>query len=293
MIKNLNPVIKDLIKLKIINKKNIYTFYNRTRDAKIKVLKDKKSGVIFLEKLVTNEKHYKESFVNFNKDYFNFNGHNSKVLDDDFRRYRQFRKYIKKNILDFGCGYAGFLNYAKTITKNVYAYELSEHALNYIKKNHKSISVINSYKNTNLRFNLITLFHVLEHIPFQIEVLKDLEKILSYDGKIIVEVPSAHDFLLKFKEFNEFKNFSLWSEHLVLHTEDSLKVILRKSGFTKIKIIHYQRYNFNNHLGWFIKKIPDGHEYFKHLCNQKLINEYNKFITSNKFSDTLIAIASK
>lgn len=96
--------------------------------------------------------------------------------------------------------------------------------------------------------------------------------------------------LIKLKIINKKNIYTFYNR-----TRDvKIKVLKdKKSGFAKIKIIHYQRYNFNNHLGWFIKKIPGGHEYFKHLCDQKLINEYNKFITSNKFSDTLIAIASK
>ena len=292
MKKNLNPIIKYFQKLKIIQRKNIYTFHKKTRDKKIRVLKDRKTGVIFLEKAVTNYKYYKNAYTDFNSNYFNFNSCKSKLLNDDSRRFFQFKKYIKNNILDFGCGYGRFLNYAKSFSKNVYAFELSQHAINYIKKKYKDINIIHSYKNINVKFDLITLFHVLEHIPSPVNILKDLKKILSNNGTIIVEVPSAHDFLLKFDELNEFKDFTFWSEHLVLHTEASLKLILKKSGFTKIKIIHYQRYNFNNHLGWFIKKTPGGHEFFKKLGDLKIIDDYNKFIIRKKFSDTLIAIAS-
>lgn len=292
-IKNLNPIIKYFLRIRVIKKKNIYLFHNKTRDKKIKVLKCIKTGIIFLEKVFTNDKYYKNAKTNFNLNYFNFNSYKSKVLDDDSRRFFQFKKYIKKNILDFGCGYGGFLNYARSISQNVYGYELSKHALNYIKKKYKNVSVIDSYKNINLKFNLITLFHVLEHIPSQVNILRDLKKILTSNGKIIVEVPSAHDFLLKFEKLNDFKNFTFWSEHLVLHTEVSLKLILKKAGFSKIKIIHYQRYNFNNHLGWFINKTPGGHEYFKRLGDHKIIDDYNKFVIRKNFSDTLIAIASK
>ena len=70
------------------------------------------------------------------------------------------------------------------------------------------------------------MFHVLEHIPYQIDTLKILKSKLKKGGKIIIEVPHAEDFLILQEELKEFKNFTFWSEHLILHTYKSLKSIL-------------------------------------------------------------------
>lgn len=59
------------------------------------------------------------------------------------------------------------------------------------------------------------MFHVLEHIPHQLETLKILRKKLKKNGKIIIEVPHSEDFLLEFDELIEFKHFTFWSEHLI------------------------------------------------------------------------------
>ena len=40
------------------------------------------------------------------------------------------------------------------------------------------------------------MFHVLEHIPYQIDTLKLVNSKLKKGGKIIVEVPHAEDFLI-------------------------------------------------------------------------------------------------
>ena len=85
------------------------------------------------------------------------------------------------------------------------------------------------------------MFHVLEHIPYQVETLKMLKSKLKTKGKIIIEVPHAEDFLILQDELKEFKNFTFWSEHLILHTYKSLRTILAKSGFKKINIQFYQR----------------------------------------------------
>ena len=141
------------------------------------------------------------------------------------------------------------------------------------------------------KFDLITMFHVLEHIPYQVETLKVLKSKLKKRGKIIIEVPHANDFLILQDELKEFKNFTFWSEHLILHTHNSLKKILSKAGFKNIKIQYYQRYNFSNHLGWFLKKQPGGHYFYKEIINDKLNTSYCENLKRLRQTDTLIAIA--
>jgi hypothetical protein len=135
------------------------------------------------------------------------------------------------------------------------------------------------------------MFHVLEHIPYQINTLKMLKSKLKKNGKIIIEVPHAEDFLILQEELKEFKNFTFWSQHLILHTYKSLKTILHKSGFKNINIKFYQRYNFANHLGWFLKKKPGGHNFYKNIISKKLNKIYCDNLVRLKQTDTLIAIA--
>jgi 2-polyprenyl-3-methyl-5-hydroxy-6-metoxy-1,4-benzoquinol methylase len=296
-----NPIFKELLKLKIVGKKNIVKLSTSTRDKKISVYKDLKSGVIFLEKYITDTKYYEA--VKYKDDtrkiiekskrktvlIKTFKGNiESTILEDDKRRFFQFKKILKnKKILDFGCGWGGFLK-CITEAKLLTGIELREECINYIKKNIKKIKITNNINNLNDKYHIITLFHVLEHIPYQIETLKKIKKKLSKNGKIIIEVPSAQDFLLS---LNEFKKFTFWSEHLILHTEKSLRIILQKSGFKKIQIKYYQRYNFSNHLGWFIKKIPGGHNFYKHITDKKINREYLNFLLRKKVTDTFIATA--
>ena len=135
------------------------------------------------------------------------------------------------------------------------------------------------------------MFHVLEHIPYQVKTLKILKSKLKKGGKIIIEVPHAEDFLLLQDELKEFKNFSFWSEHLVLHTYQSLKKILQVAGFKKINVRFYQRYNFSNHLGWFINRKPNGHFLYDKLVSKSLNKLYSENLIKLKQTDTLIAIA--
>jgi 2-polyprenyl-3-methyl-5-hydroxy-6-metoxy-1,4-benzoquinol methylase len=286
-----NPIFKELLKLKIVSTKNILRLSNSTRDKKIPVYKDLKSGVIFLGKYITDTRYYEA--VKYKDDIRKGTlkrNIESTILEDDKRRFFQFKKILKnKKILDFGCGWGGFL---KKITKAklLTGIELREECITYIKKKIKKIEITNNINNLYEKYDIITLFHVLEHIPYQVETLKRIKKQLSKNGKIIIEVPSAQDFLLS---LSEFKKFTFWSEHLILHTEKSLRTILKKSGFKKIQIKYYQRYNFSNHLGWFIKKISGGHNFYKDITDKKINKEYLNYLLRNKVTDTFIAIAYK
>ena len=254
-----NPIFDELIKLKLISKLNLITLSNKTRDKKIKVIKDLKTKIIFLEKYITSNEYY--SLL--------------KYRDDD-------RKVSKKSKREI----ANVKNY-----KSLCGVELRKECTNYIKNNIKKINISDNINSFDRKFDIITMFHVLEHIPYQIDTLKVLKSKLKNKGKIIIEVPHAEDFLILQEELKEFKNFTFWSEHLILHTYKSLKSILLKSGFKNINIQYYQRYNFSNHLGWFLKRKPGGHNFYKEIVSDRLNSSYCENLKKLGQTDTLIAIA--
>ena len=53
-----NPIIDELIKLKLISNQNLITLNKQTRDKKVKVIKDLKTKIIFLEKYITSNEYY-------------------------------------------------------------------------------------------------------------------------------------------------------------------------------------------------------------------------------------------
>jgi 2-polyprenyl-3-methyl-5-hydroxy-6-metoxy-1,4-benzoquinol methylase len=298
MITNLNPIFLELTRLKLISKLNLITLKNETRDKKIKVIKDLKTKIIFLEKYITSDNNYKdylrkEKKIDKKKTQIKLFSGNIRIpiIDDDYRRASQFKKYFKnKDILDFGCGWGGLLSNIKNY-KSLSGVELRKECVHHIKNNILNINVSDNIDSFGKKFDLITMFHVLEHMPFQIDTLKILKSKLKNKGKIIIEVPHAEDFLILQDELKEFKNFIFWSEHLILHTCKSLKTILSKAGFKKINIQYYQRYDFSNHLGWFLKRKPGGHNFYKELISDKLNSSYCENLKKLGQTDTLIAIA--
>ena len=299
-----NPIIDELIKLKLISKLNLITLSNKTRDKKIKVIKDLKTKIIFLEKYITTNEYYSklknndddrkiiEKSIKKTAKINTFSGNiNAQIIEDDYRRGVQFEKFLKnKDILDFGCGWGGFLKNIKNY-KSLSGIDLRNECINYIRKNIKEINISNNINSFDKKFDIITMFHVLEHIPYQIKTLKLLKSKLKNRGKVIIEVPHAEDFLILQEELKEFKDFTFWSEHLILHTFKSLKTVLLKSGFKNVKIQYYQRYNFSNHLGWFLKRKPGGHSFYNEIISDSLNSSYCENIKKLRLTDTLIAIA--
>ena len=54
------------------------------------------------------------------------------------------------------------------------------------------------------KFNLITAFHVVEHLKDPISVLRQLAELLEENGKLVIEVPNSEDALLTLYESEVF-----------------------------------------------------------------------------------------
>jgi hypothetical protein len=136
-----------------------------------------------------------------------------------------------------------------------------------------------------------TLFHSFEHFDDPLTTLIDIRNKTINGGKIIIEVPHAKDILIKYFELESFKSFTFWSEHLILHTRESLEKFLMFSGFKEIKIYGIQRYPLANHFYWLKEGKPDGQNYFNDLNEKDINNQYEIFLNKLDMTDTLIATA--
>ncbi len=98
-----------------------------------------------------------------------------------------------KKILDFGCNLGHLTNMIKkTAPENeVYGADINDFALKCARKKHKHIKFheINNEFIENNKFDIIIVSHVLEHIKKRDEFMKNLSKLLSANGKIIMAVP--------------------------------------------------------------------------------------------------------
>ncbi|MGB0787905.1 MAG: class I SAM-dependent methyltransferase [Marinirhabdus sp.] len=104
-------------------------------------------------------------------------------------------------VLDVGAGTGDFLNSAQQKGWGVFGVEVNEKAKQLATlKNIKMESSLSAFKNKT--FDVITLWHVLEHIPNLGETIAQLKELLVKNGTLIIAVPNYNSFDAKYyKQF--------------------------------------------------------------------------------------------
>lgn len=164
--------------------------------------------------------------------------------------YQTVRKYtlIKKlqlisqyhktgSVLDIGCGTGEFLNVCKNAKWKVMGIEPSEGARQMAMDNYNlDVREEQELKNlVNGSFDIITMWHVLEHVPRLNERVEDLKKLIKTTGIIIIAVPNCNS--LDAKIYKE--NWAAYDvpRHLYHFTPNDIETLFRNHGMKVFKIL--------------------------------------------------------
>ena len=279
--------------LGLTSEKTRYLFNEKTRDnSDLKVWKDSESGVIFIDDYFTGEQTYESGEYRKEKITITGNPNYERFYDAKRRSEKNYKYLVGKSVLDYGCGSGEFLNLIRGNTNYICGVELQKDYRNQLNE-----VGIDCFKNlTSIQeksLDVCTSFHVIEHLLDPIEILAEIRKKIKDKGLLIIEVPHANDFLLSTAIVEEFKQFTLWSQHLILHTRTSLFKILNSAGFRNIIIEGVQRYTISNHINWMLKGEPGGHKStFSVFENENLNIAYADALSRIDSTDTLVAYAS-
>lgn len=280
-------VLKSNKKCYICQSEDSETIHKGVRDnEKLDVLCCKNCGLVFL----CDDSHIDSTFyeqggmlgkkVNLSKWIKN-------TYEDDRRRFLTYKKELRNKVVtDFGCGNAGFLNFAKTVCKKVYGLELQKDFYDYFKE--CTLDVLRNIEDIPEKSDIITMFHVLEHIKDPSSLLKNLKSFLNENGKIIIEVPNSNDALIRLYNCRSFQDFVYWSCHLYVYEEKTLKQIVNNAGYKILKFKHIQRYGTMNHLHWLLKNKPGGHKKWSKFDFKVLNCIYSFILKLFKITDTMI-----
>ena len=284
------------MKCYLCKSKNNFRRPGSVRDnKKLKILECNDCGLVYLSSTKHIKKlHYENSGLH-NGEKPNVNSWLELNRVDDVRRYNFLKKrVVNKKILDFGCGAGGFLELVSKRAKKANGIEI-EKAMqqSYINRN---LNVFSSYKQalqSSKKWNILTAFHVVEHLLDPIKILSKLSELLTDDGEMIIEVPNSEDALLTLYENKAFQNFTYWSQHLYLFNKDNLKELGKKAKL-KVKWIKYvQRHPLSNHLYWLSKGKPAGHKVWNFLNNISLNKKYEIQLAELGITDTIIVCYKK
>lgn len=267
--------------------------HGRCRDsATTKVLRCAGCGLVFLDNIGKVSEEFYEKSGMYEFEPINRPKLMAEEKMDTDRRAALLRPLVAgKRLLDFGCGTGAVAAAVRNACSSVSVLELNRAHREGISKDW-GIEAVRDLKELRGGFDLITLFHVLEHLPDPVATLKELKALLNPGGSILVEVPHANDALIGLYGSEAFKEFTYWSLHLFLFTESTLKAVFEKAGLGNPQINFVQRYNLANHLRWLAEGKPGGHEAWKQLSSPGLDSAYAEKLAELKATDTLIATSS-
>ena len=201
-----------------------------------KILKCKKCGLVFL---------YPQPSIKFLKDKYNDEYYKEWLTKQKQEREKLWKKRLKDiirykdsgKLLDVGCGDGIFLRLAKRYF-NCEGTEISEFACKYVNEKYNLKVYNGEIKDLNLpekSYDIITMWHVLEHMRDPLSNLKKASVLLKEDGLIVIEVPNLNAYFERFIYFLiKLKKEPLYTErenHLFFFSPETLKKILRKVNF--------------------------------------------------------------
>jgi len=104
------------------------------------------------------------------------------------------------------------------------------------------------------KYDLITMFHLLEHLIMPIDLLTKVRKMLRPGGILVLELPNYANRMMEISK--EFHDFFFIRDHVSYYTPDTVLLPIKAAGYRNIKVSGVQLYGLTNHMNWIINKGP-------------------------------------
>ena len=233
------------------------------------------------------------------KEYISHTGKANNLLNFIYKIAQQYtltkkekivNKYCgRKSILDFGCGTGDFLHTCNQKGWKIHGFEPDKNARN-IASSKNGIPIFSSIEQISHLppIDIITLWHVLEHIHDLNQTIKILSSKLTEDGKILIGVPNHECYDAKF--YKEFWAAYDLPRHLYHFSQSTMKLLLKKHALKINAIIPMKLDSF------YVSLLSEKYKNGKQNYITSFINGYksNTYAKKNHYNySSLIYIASK
>ena len=183
-------------------------------------------------------------------------------LDKD-QSFRFISRYLKPpgRMLDIGCGNGRLMYLARRAGWDVKGLELSAVMAKLVRKRLGAAVVVADFLEVDadaidaVKFDLICLRHVLEHLPDCLLAMKKLRELLTPTGHVLVELPNVESISKKVKRFATNRGWrtpSYPDDLAIGHANEfcrrSFEFLLDKTGFELVRWETYSRKPVANFL---------------------------------------------
>lgn len=192
-----------------------------------------------------------------------------------------------KRLLDVGCGTGDFLVACKNNGWIINGVEPNLNARKVISFKLQDGEKIyhNLFELSNEQFDVITLWHVLEHVPNLQDYISELKKLLKPNGVLIVAVPNYKSYDANY--YNEFWAAFDVPRHLWHFSKKSIELLFYKQGMIVSKILPMKFDSF--YVSMLSEKYKTGKSNFlKAFCIGLLSNL--KAVSNNEYSSLIYVI---
>lgn len=148
-------------------------------------------------------------------------------------------------LLDVGCGDGTFLHHARLAGYDTVGVEISDYAVRFARA-HYGLTVIAGPLEARTcgpaGFDLVTLWHALEHAPRPDLLLREARAALKPDGRLLVAVPNVEDVVAQGAYWIvKGRPYPLYTPdakepHLFHFSAETLARLLERTGFTRIRL---------------------------------------------------------
>ena len=150
-------------------------------------------------------------------------------------------------ILDIGCATGEFLNYMKKQNWETIGVEPNVEAQNFAKTEYKLNVFSEDFlsNSESAKIDVITMWHVLEHVHPLEERMQQIKKLLTIDGVVLIAVPNADCFDAKLYG-KKWAGYDL-PRHIYHFTQKTMIQLFKKYNFTFEGIVpmKYDAYYIN------------------------------------------------
>lgn len=165
-----------------------------------------------------------------------------------------------KTVCDIGCGGGSFLDHVKGLARRTIGIEpFAGYRRSLNERGHivfSSLDALMASKGTS-KPDLVTSFHVIEHVDEPIAFLRKIRNVLKPDGRAVLVTPNADDILMKLN-LASYRKFHYRTAHLWYFNDRSLQYAAMRAGFSKIKIQYRHSYDLSNFALWLRDGRPTG-----------------------------------